>query len=172
MTDSQELFDRLQALFSQLEGLDESVRGPVFEFLDGLELLHRTALIRLADMLGEEALERMRRADPAVAWLFEAYGVGVDERTQAEAALEEIRPYIHSHGGSVDVLEVAEGVVRVRLAGSCSGCTASAITLREGVERSLREGFPGFSRLEVEDDEAAPHPPPGATLLQIEDRLG
>ena len=59
--------------------------------------------------------------------------------------------------------------MRLRLAGACSGCTASAATLRDGVVEALVEGFPGFARMEVEEDlTAAVHAPPGAILLQIE----
>lgn len=165
----EEVFERLGELLAELERLDEPVRGRVFEFLDGLETLHGSALHRLADALGEAEVQRLCASDPAIAWLFGAYGIGVDERGEVEAALDEVRPYIHSHGGSLELLDVVDGVVHAKLAGSCSGCTASAVTLREGVEKALRENFPGFAGLEVEEDESAEaHPPPGPTLLQIE----
>jgi hypothetical protein len=57
--------------------------------------------------------------------------------------------------------------------GACSGCTASAITLQQGVEEALRAGYPDFTRLEVDEDpDAVAHPPPTAggqqeVLLQI-----
>ncbi len=129
--------------------------------------MHRLALGRLGNALGPEELERLRVGDPAIAWLLGAYAVGVDERVAAEAALESIRPYVHSHGGEVEVLEADGGVVRLKLSGACSGCTASAVTLKEGVEEALREGFPGFAGMEVEEDEAVPHPPPGGTPLPM-----
>jgi Fe-S cluster biogenesis protein NfuA len=163
-----ELLDRLETLIAELDELEEPVRARVVELLDGIDALHRLAFHRLAEELDDKTLDRARAADPAVAWLLDLYGVGVDERAAAEEALEEIRPYIHSHGGSVEIVDVEEGDVRVRLAGACSGCTASAITLREGVERALQENVPGFRTLSVEEDDAAPHPPPGPTLLQIE----
>jgi Fe-S cluster biogenesis protein NfuA len=168
-----ELLRRLDELMAELERLEEPLRGRVVELLDGIDAAHRTALRRLPDVLGDEGVARLRAADPALAWLLDAYAVGVAERELAEAALEEIRPYIESHGGEVDVLEAHDGIVRVRLSGSCSGCTASAVTLREGVERALRDGFPAFVALEVEEDAGAePHPPPGPTLLELENRLG
>lgn len=163
---------RLEELFAEIDQMDESVRARVFEALDHVDALHRTALFHLEQALGAESLEGLRDAHPAIAWLLEAYGVGVDERAAAEAALESIRPYIHSHGGEVEILDVAGGIVRVRMSGSCSGCTASAITLKEGIEEALREGYAGFVDLEVEEEEedAPAHPPPGATLLQIQSR--
>jgi Fe-S cluster biogenesis protein NfuA len=157
---------RFEELIEATERLDEPARKHVFALLDAVDAVHRAGLVRLGEVLGDEALARARR-DPAVAALLDAYGIGMDEVAAAEAALEEVRPYIHSHGGSVDVLAAEAGVVRVRMAGACAGCTASAVTLREGVERALHERLPSFVALEVEEDEAAPHPPPGPTLLQI-----
>lgn len=161
------VLQRLEDLLREVEELDEPVRDRVFELLDGIDLLHRTALGRLAEHLPAETLQALRD-DPGLAWMLDAYGVGVDEKAAADAALEEIRPYIASHGGSVEILDVSGGIVRVKLAGACSGCTASAVTLSEGIETALRDNFPAFVAMEVEDDDAPAHPPPGPTLLQIE----
>ena len=162
--------DRLEELLGQVEGLEDSVRSVVLELLDGVDALHRMAILRLAESVD---LEPARRADPAVAWLLDAYGVGVNDPDAATAALDKIRPYIHGHGGDVEVLAVRDGVVRVQLHGACSGCTASAVTLREGVEEALREHLPGFVAIEVAPDNgAAAHPPPTEVLLQITPRPG
>ena len=160
--------DEMEAILEEVEALDDSVRAPVFSLLDGIDALHRHALERLTAQLEQATLDRLVAADPAVGWLFEAYGIGVDGRAAAEAALESVRPYLHSHGGDVTVVEARSGVVRVRLSGACSGCTASTITLRRGVEEALRDGFPGFVEMVAEEDDALPHPPPGPTLLQID----
>ncbi len=164
------LLDRLEELLEDVEGLDDPVRDRVFELLDGVDAVHRLAITRLADCLGPQ-LRPLRRRDAAVDWLFEAYGVGVDDVDAASAALEQVRPYIHEHGGEVEVLGVQHGVVRVRLSGACSGCTSAAETLRHGVEEALREGLPGFVGMDVApDDGAAAHPPPTQVLLQITPR--
>lgn len=161
----------MEELLSEADALEEPARSRVFALLDGIDTMHRHALQRLGAILGPDGLERLRRGDPAVAWLLDAYAIGVDEREAADRALDSVRPYIHSHGGEVEVLGAAAGVVRVKLAGACSGCTASSVTLRRGVEEALRERFPGFAAMEVEEDDALPHPPPGPTLLQIENHL-
>lgn len=159
------LLDRLESLLGAVESMDEHTRSQVIELLDGIDTLHRSALGHLADALDDGQLAAARDAHPAVAWLFEAYGMGVDQRQAAEEALEAIRPYIDSHGGDIQVLDARDGVVTVRMAGACAGCSASAITLQEGVEEALETGMPGFLRIEVvEDADAVPHPPPGATL--------
>ena len=168
MADVEHILDRLEELLTEIESFDAPVRDRVQELVDHLDVLHRSALTHLGDALGRGQVDVLRETHPAIAWLFDAYGVGVDETAAATAALAEVRPYIESHGGEIEVLDAVDGVVHVRLSGSCSGCTASATTLRHGVEEALRESLPGFVRLEATEVEAAPHPPPGPTLLQIE----
>ncbi|MDQ6650429.1 MAG: NifU family protein [Actinomycetota bacterium] len=164
------LLDRLEELLGDVEGLDDGVRDRVFELLDGVDAVHRLAITRMADALGAD-LPALRREDAAVDWLFEAYGVGVDDVAAASMALEQVRPYLHEHGGEVEVLAVMHGVVRVRLVGACSGCTSAAETLRHGVEEALRENLPGFVAMDVApDDGATAHPPPAQVLLQITPR--
>ncbi|MEP6476439.1 MAG: NifU family protein [Actinomycetota bacterium] len=165
-----DLLQRLEDLVAEMEQLDEPLRDRVFELLDGIDTIHRLALDRLAEALGTERLEEIRAADPAIRWLLDAYGAGIDQRSAAEAALDSIRPYIHSHGGEVQVIDVSAGVVRVKLSGSCSGCTASAVTLQNGVEEALREHLSGFVAMEVEAEQSPSHPPPGPTLIQIQAR--
>ena len=161
------LLDRLEERLADVESFDDDVRERVFELLDGVDSVHRLAITRLADRLGD-ALTGLRHSDRAVDWLFEAYGVGVQDVDAASAALEPVRPYLHEHGGEVEVLAVEHGVVRVRLIGACSGCTSASETLRHGVEEALRENLPGFVAMDVApDDGAAAHPPPAQVLLQI-----
>jgi Fe-S cluster biogenesis protein NfuA len=161
----------MEELLADLDALDEDVRQPVVEILDGIDALHRMALRRLAAQLDVKAVQRLRAGDPAVCWLLDAYAIGVDERAAAEAALEAIRPYVHSHGGQVELLDAHAGVVRLRLSGACAGCTASAVTLQEGVEQALRDHFAGFVAMEVEETgPAVSHAPPGPTLVELRPR--
>lgn len=163
------LLDRLEELLGEVEGLEDDVRETVFELLDGVDALHRLAVTRLAAL--SDDVEHLRGVDPAVDWLFGAYGVGVNDVDAASGALDTVRPYLHEHGGDVSVLAVTDGVVRVQLTGSCSGCTSAAATLRHGVEEALREGLPGFIAMDVAPDSgASPHPPPTQVLLQITPR--
>ncbi len=55
-------------------------------------------------------------------------------------ALDSIRPYLQADGGDVELVEItADGVVKVRLTGACGGCPMSQITLKQGVEKAIRE---------------------------------
>jgi Fe-S cluster biogenesis protein NfuA len=60
------------------------------------------------------------------------------------AILEErVRPRVHQDGGDIELLEVVDGIVRVHMVGACSGCPASGLTLKFGIEQTLKELLPG-----------------------------
>jgi Fe-S cluster biogenesis protein NfuA len=162
------ILDRTEELLEVVDAMPEADRHTVIELLDKVDELHRLALVRLGQSLTAADVERLRDAHPAIAWLWEAYGVGLDARTVVDRALDTIRPYLRSHGGEVQVLAVEDGRVTVRLGGACVGCSASAITLQHGVEDALRAGYPDFRELAVDEVEAPVHAPPGPTLLQID----
>ena len=74
-----------------------------------------------------------------------------DVQTRVEQALEGVRPYLGSHGGDVELLEVTEGdVVRLRLLGSCDGCASSSVTLKLAVEGAIEAAAPEIVAIEVE----------------------
>jgi Fe-S cluster biogenesis protein NfuA len=65
---------------------------------------------------------------------------------RVDKALDEIRPYIHSHAGDVNIVEVTdEGVVKLQMVGTCHGCPMSMLTLRLGIERILLEKVAGIT---------------------------
>jgi len=63
-------------------------------------------------------------------------------REKVEAALSRIRPALQADGGDVELLDVKEGVVSVRLTGACGGCPMSMVTLKNGIERILKQEVP------------------------------
>jgi Fe-S cluster biogenesis protein NfuA len=63
-------------------------------------------------------------------------------REKVEAALARIRPALQADGGDVELLGVKEGVVSVRLSGACGGCPMSMVTLKNGIERILKQEVP------------------------------
>jgi len=69
---------------------------------------------------------------------------------RVDKVLDELRPYIHSHGGEVTVLEVTpEMVARLQMIGSCNGCPMSMLTMRLGIERLLAEKMPELKGAEA-----------------------
>jgi Fe-S cluster biogenesis protein NfuA len=145
-----------------------------FDMLQAVDRVHREALWRLVAFFqahGQGDLLDHAAQDPIIHTLLLLYDlVPSAERTQVEAALDLVRPYMQSHGGEIDVLHVEDGVVHVRLSGACHGCAGSTITLKRGVETALREGFPGFRALEVHEPiaEAIPVVAPGSTKGRLD----
>ncbi len=60
-------------------------------------------------------------------------------REQVEKVLEEIRPRLMADGGDVELVDAKDGIVTVKLKGSCAGCPMSTLTLKMGIERLLKE---------------------------------
>jgi Fe-S cluster biogenesis protein NfuA len=63
-------------------------------------------------------------------------------REKVEAALDIIRPHLQADGGGIELVDVVDGTVQVRLTGACGGCPMAAMTLKEGVARALKEQVP------------------------------
>lgn len=63
-------------------------------------------------------------------------------RTRVQAVIDEIRPVIQSDGGDIELVDIKENVVTVRLKGACVGCPGSAMTLQMGVEARIKEVVP------------------------------
>ena len=65
-----------------------------------------------------------------------------------EKVLDDLRPYLMADGGNVELVEIDGPVVKLRLQGSCGSCPSSAMTLRMGIERRLREFIPEIAEIE------------------------
>jgi len=63
-------------------------------------------------------------------------------KEKVEAALAQVRPALQADGGDVELVEVKEGIVRLKLKGACNGCPMATMTLRNGIERILKEQIP------------------------------
>ena len=131
---------RLDDLVVQLEREGDERALALLQLIDAI---HRPALELIADGKADHPIARA---------LLAMYDLApVDEVVQVEEALDEVRPYVESHGGQLELLGVEDGVVRVSLSGSCQGCAGSEVTLRRGVEQVLRERYPAFHELVAEE---------------------
>ncbi|CAN5277098.1 NifU family protein [soil metagenome] len=70
-------------------------------------------------------------------------------REQVEQALDTIRPAIAMDGGNVELLDIEDGVVTLRMMGACGGCPMSTMTLKRGIEERLRSMVPGIERVDA-----------------------
>jgi len=71
-------------------------------------------------------------------------------RERVEAALEKVRPTLQRDGGDIELLDVVDGVAKVRLQGACAGCPMSQMTLTWGVEQALKKEVPEIVRVETD----------------------
>jgi len=169
----------VERLLGEVEGLpDPTARQKTTEVVQALLELYGAGLERIVQEIAardDGQLAQVLAEDELVAHLLLLHGlhpVPLAERVMQ--ALGEVRPYLESHGGDVELLEIEGAAVRLRLEGSCSGCPSSAMTLKLAIENAILKAAPEVE--EVIADGAAEAPGAGAVgganpsppLLQIE----
>jgi Fe-S cluster biogenesis protein NfuA len=63
-------------------------------------------------------------------------------RDEVESVLETLRPALMADGGNVELVDIGDGVVKLRLIGACASCSSSTMTLKMGIERALKKAIP------------------------------
>jgi Fe-S cluster biogenesis protein NfuA/nitrite reductase/ring-hydroxylating ferredoxin subunit len=157
---SDDLLARIEALSEELETVqDPRARAVAGELMSATLELHGRALARVMELVNEagpsaSGLRDALVGDGIVASLLLVHGLyPVDLETRVREALDEVRPYMESHGGNVELLSLEDGVARLRLRGSCEGCPASSATLELAIKKALMEAAPDLDGLEVEGAE-------------------
>lgn len=69
-------------------------------------------------------------------------------KEKVQAAIDKIRPMLKADGGDVELVDVVDGIVQVRLQGACSGCPMSQMTLKNGIERIIKQEVPEVKSVE------------------------
>jgi Fe-S cluster biogenesis protein NfuA/nitrite reductase/ring-hydroxylating ferredoxin subunit len=174
----QERVARMETLLGEIETLpDRNARSKAAEVVGVLLELYGEGLARMMEVVAEgEERERTFDAfaeDELVSHLLLLHGLHpLDLKTRVIMALEEVRPYLRSHGGNVELLGVKEGVARLRMQGSCSGCPSSTVTLRLAIEEAIQKTAPDLEGIEAEGVAEEPKPAPtivaGPTLRKKE----
>jgi Fe-S cluster biogenesis protein NfuA/nitrite reductase/ring-hydroxylating ferredoxin subunit len=131
----------------ELESLpDGGPREAAMGILQALLDLYGAGLGRIVEEIAardDGELAEALSQDELVAHLLLLHGLHptpVEQRVRA--ALEQVRPYLESHGGNVELLDVDPPAVRLRLQGSCSGCPSSTMTLKLAIENAIRKEAP------------------------------
>ena len=144
----QERVSRMETLLGEIETLpDRNARSMAAEVVGVLLDLYCEGLSRMMEVVAE-GKERERTfdafaEDELVSHLLLLHGLHpLDLETRVVMALEKVRPYLHSHGGNVELLSVEKGVARLRMEGSCSGCPSSMVTLKAGIENLFKRMMP------------------------------
>jgi Fe-S cluster biogenesis protein NfuA/nitrite reductase/ring-hydroxylating ferredoxin subunit len=152
----EELLARVQELQVALDAAED---GPTHrlaeELVAAVVQMYGSGLERIVDALltaGEDG-ERIAvslAGDTLVSTLLlihDLHPVSLEDRVQA--ALDSVRPYMESHGGNVELLALEQGVAKIHLQGSCSDCSASAVTLELAIKQALEDAAPDLEGLEV-----------------------
>jgi Fe-S cluster biogenesis protein NfuA/nitrite reductase/ring-hydroxylating ferredoxin subunit len=166
---SEQLVGRVQDLQERLEAAGgAATREVAEELVSAVVQMYGAGLERIVELLagageaGREIASSLSN-DELVSTLLlihDLHPVPLSERVQA--ALDSVRPYMESHGGNVELLSLRDGIARIHLRGSCSDCSASAVTLELAIKQALEEAAPDLEGLEVEG--IAPQAVGGSTL--------
>lgn len=156
---------RVETLLGEIEGLaDPTARSKAAEMTQVLLELYGEGLARMMEVIAQgeegERIFEVFAADELISHLLLLHGlhpVGLEARVVQ--ALEEVRPYLKSHGGNVELLGVEGGVARLRMEGSCDGCPSSAMTLKLAIEEAVQKAAPDLEGIEAEGV-AEPQPAP------------
>lgn len=159
--EARECVARVESVLEQIDAIgDHRAREIAVTSVHALLDLYGEGLARIVghvaaecDVAHEERLATAFARDELVSHLLMLHGLHpADIRDRVERALESVRPYLQSHGGNVELVEVKGGTVRLRLRGSCHGCPSSAATLRTTVEDAILESAPEIFRIETDDE--------------------
>ena len=163
-----ELVAEIERMLEALETIhDDGARELATGLVGAIVELYGAGLERIVEEVAahdrDGVLAERLVGDELVAHLLLMHGlhpVALEDRIVQ--ALAEVRPYLESHGGDVELLAVEGSVLRVRLQGSCSGCPSSTMTLKLAIENAVHKHAP-----EIESVVAA-EAPEASALLQIE----
>lgn len=144
---------------------DSSAQEEARTLVSALLELHGAGLARVVEALGaagdpgRSILESIAR-DDLTSSLLVLHGLHPESvEARVRQALDSVRPRLEAHGGDVELLEIVDGVVRLRLRGSCHGCPSSEQTLRCTIEDAIRAAAPDVSAITVD----GPNPVSAAT---------
>jgi Fe-S cluster biogenesis protein NfuA/nitrite reductase/ring-hydroxylating ferredoxin subunit len=166
----QERVARMETLLEEIESLkDPSAKAKAAEVVQVLLELYGEGLARIMEVVSQgEQSERAFEAlaeDELVSHLLLLHGLHpLDVQTRVARALEEVRPYMQSHGGNVELLGIEGGVARVRMEGSCDGCPSSTVTLKLAIEEAVLKAAPDLEKIEAEGV-TEPPPKPAMTFV-------
>jgi Fe-S cluster biogenesis protein NfuA/nitrite reductase/ring-hydroxylating ferredoxin subunit len=145
--------DRIQTLLDSCAAGGAAAHERAQQLVREVVGLYGAALERIMQS-GDPGLAERLATDDLVASLLLVHGLHPhDLRRRVSDALDRVRPYLGSHGGDVDLLEVTDepegATVRLRFAGSCKSCPSSAVTLEFAVEDAIRAAAPEVFSIEV-----------------------
>jgi len=162
----QQRMNQIEDLVQEIQsGADPAFRDRAIKLVELLLEVHGAGLDRVMELVSETGppgvalIDRFTR-EPLINSLLLLHGLHpleLDDRVRQ--ALDKVRPYLQSHKGNVELLGIDDGVIHLRLEGSCNGCPSSSLTLKLAIEEAIAEFAPDAAGL-VCEGVAAPKSPP------------
>ncbi len=145
---------RVDSALEHASALTGEAREKALELKQALEEFHQLGLRRIvqhlkSDPQGKQILFTLIDEPEIYALLAMHKLVRPDIVTRVRTVIDRIRPYVQSHGGDVELVEVTSTIASVQLSGACNGCSATASSLRTGIEEAIIEGVPEITEVKV-----------------------
>ena len=168
--------ERIEMLIQEVTELpDAHARATVEELIQALLDMYGEGLSRMLELIarseasGNELINIFTQ-DDLLSSLFLLHELHPEDiETRIARALVEVRPYLKSHGGNVELVKIDNGVAYLRLEGSCNGCPSSTITLKLAIEEAIYKAAPDLLELQVEGV-TDPPPRPGMPITFVPPR--
>ncbi|MET8849866.1 NifU family protein [Amycolatopsis sp. NPDC004625] len=164
MSDVDRVGERIEQLLGEFDGADAELAE---DLVHTLIEFYGAGLARIVELVGEPLLDRLAEDDHVrgLLVLHDLHPRSTHERVTE--ALDKVRPYLGSHAGDVEFVGIEDGVLRLRLQGSCDGCPSSTVTAKYAIERMVREVAPEISDVVVEGVVPEGTGPGGRPLLPL-----
>ncbi len=165
----EKLAEKIDDLIKKVRDFDDEKREVVSELINSIEEFTRIALLKLVkllkeDIVGKELLLKAVKEPEIYALLLKHRIIKEDDRTKAIKALELIKPYVRSHGGDVEFVDLKDRTLYVRLRGACVGCSQVSFTLQQTILEAVQSFVPYIERVELAKDT------PSEALFDLSDK--
>jgi len=156
--DLQSIASQIDEILEKVKELPEDSLELVGKLKELIEEFHRIPLVKIvrhlkSDPKGKELLLEIVK-DPDIYALFLKHGiVRPDLKTQVAKVIELVKPYVHSHGGDVELVDVKDNTVFVRMKGACQGCSQVSVTLKEGILEAVQQVVPQIKEIKLVHDQ-------------------
>jgi Fe-S cluster biogenesis protein NfuA len=156
--DLQRSLERIETLVRETEELaDPAARARVQDIVQALLEYYGAGLERIVELIthhGSPKLMELLTADKLVSSLLLLHEIHpLDLPDRIERALDDVRPFLQSHGGEVELVGITDGVVRLQMRGNCHGCPSSAVTMKTKIEQAILEAAPDIVRVELAESD-------------------
>jgi Fe-S cluster biogenesis protein NfuA len=156
-------FQEIEAMIMRIRSMvDPETRDAALELVQTVMELHATAIDRMMEIAASSGDTGWRiidlfSLDDLVANLLVLHGLHpLDMETRVRNALEKVSPYVRSHCGNVELINIAGGTVRLRLIGNCNESPSSRSTLKNAIEKAIYQMAPDVTSIHCEAETELP----------------